>query len=73
MSIDPNELLALSADEKLRLVELLWDNLGEATEPIPLPAWVDREGIRRRDELRTDSSLGFNHEETWQRIERRHG
>ena len=45
----PSELLALPADEKLRLVEMLWDNLGESTEPIPLPGWVAEEAARRRD------------------------
>lgn len=73
MSVDPNELFALPDDEKLRLVEMLWDNLGESTKPIPLPDWIDREGLRRRDEMQSDLLLGFDHEETWKRIERRHG
>ena len=73
MSIDPNDLLALPADEKLRLVELLWDNLGDATDPIPLPDWVDCEATRRRDELTADPSIGIDHDEAWRRIERRNG
>ena len=28
---------ALSAEEKLRVIEFLWDNLGESTHPIPVP------------------------------------
>jgi len=73
MSIDPNELLALPTDEKLRLVELLWDNLGESADPIPLPGWVEQEAARRREELTADPSIGISHEETWRRIERRNG
>lgn len=46
MSIDADELRALPSAEKMRLVEMLWDDLGESTEPIPLPDWVDREGNR---------------------------
>ena len=72
MSIDADELRALPAAEKMRLVEMLWDDLGESTEPIPLPDWVDREAARRRDEMR-DPSCGISHEEAWQRIDRRNG
>jgi len=72
MSIDVNALRSLPASEKLQLVEMLWDDLGGSTEPIPLPDWVDREAIRRRDEM-SDPAFALSHEETWRRIERRHG
>ena len=72
MAIDTDELWALPPAEKLRLVELLWDDLGDATAPIPLPDWVHREAARRRDEMR-DRTFGLSHEETWKRIERRNG
>ena len=72
MSIDADELRALPPAEKMRLVEMLWDDLGESTEPIPLPDWVDREAARRRDEMR-DSKCGISHEDAWQRIDRRNG
>jgi len=72
MSIDADELRSLPLAEKMRLVEMLWDDLGESTEPIPLPDWVDREAARRRDDMR-DPSFGLSHEETWQRIDRRNG
>jgi len=57
MSIDLNDLHALPNAEKLRIVELLWDDLGESTSPIPLPDWVDREAARRRDEMRDPASV----------------
>jgi putative addiction module component (TIGR02574 family) len=72
MSIDADELRALPAAEKMRLVEMLWDDLGESTEPIPLPEWVGLEAARRRDEMR-DPSCGISHEEAWRRIDRRNG
>ena len=62
MSIDTDELRSLPAAEKMRIVEMLWDDLGEATAPIPLPDWVDHEAIRRRDEMR-DPSFGVSHDE----------
>lgn len=71
MSVDTQELLKLPAEEKLRVIELLWDNLGESTEPIPLPDWAIREGIRRRDEILADPSLALSHEEVWKRIDGR--
>jgi len=72
MSIDADELRSLPVAEKMRIVEMLWDDLGEATSPIPLPDWVDREAVRRRDEMR-DSSFGVSHDEAWRRIEERNG
>ena len=72
MSFDLSALHSLPVSEKLRIVELLWDDLGESAAPIPLPDWVDREAARRRDEMR-DPSFGITHEETWRRIDNRNG
>ncbi len=69
MAVDLNELRALSKEEKLRLVEILWDDLGSENEPIPLPDWVAAEAKRRRDEMLSDSSFGLSHEEVWKRID----
>ena len=70
MSIDLSFLHSLPATEKLRIVEMLWDDLGESAAPIPLPDWVNQEAARRRDEMR-DPSFGLTHEETWRRIDGR--
>lgn len=72
MPINTDELRALPPDEKLRIVELLWDDLGEETAQIPLPDWVDREAAKRREDMR-DPTFGLSHEEAWERIDRRHG
>lgn len=73
MSVNPQELLALPADEKLRLIEMLWDDLGDAAGPIPLPDWARREASRRRAELIADPSLGIGHDEVWRKIDGRNG
>lgn len=73
MSIDVTELRALSPLEKLHLVELLGDDLGESDTPIPLPEWVEREAVRRRNEMTRDKALGFSHDEAWRRIEQCNG
>lgn len=72
MSFDTNELSALPIAEKMRIVEFLWDDLGNANSPIPLPDWVVDEASRRREEMH-DPSFGLSHEETWHLIERRNG
>ena len=71
MSVDARELLALSAKEKLRIIELLWDDLGASGEAIPLPDWVEQEGVRRRDEMKANPEMGLTHDEVWDRIDRR--
>lgn len=73
MAVNLDELRALPMSEKLRLVELLWDELGASTEPIPLPDWVTTEAKKRLDEMLTDRSVGLTHEEAWQRIDLRNG
>ena len=72
MSIDTDALRALPTIEKMRLIELLWDDLGSSTVAIPLPEWADSEVTRRREEMR-DPTFGISHEEVWRRIERRNG
>jgi putative addiction module component (TIGR02574 family) len=72
MSIDANELRSLTIPEKLRIVEMLWDDLAQAPTPIPLPDWVNEEASRRRREMQ-DPSVGLSHQEVWQRIEKRNG
>lgn len=73
MSINTAELLALPASEQLRLVELLWDQLEKNDSPLPLPDWIDKEGARRLQEMKSDPKLGLDHETVWKRIEARNG
>ena len=68
MTFDTTQLHSLPVAEKLRLVEFLWDDLGATAEPIPLPAWVESEAARRRDELRQNPAIGLTHKEVWRRI-----
>ena len=68
MNINVEELRALSITEKLDLVELLWDDIGESGTSVPLPAWTEQEALRRREELVNDPAAGLSHEEVWRRI-----
>lgn len=72
MSFELADLQSLPPAEKLRIVEFLWDDLGNSLSAIPLPEWAEQEAIRRRDEMK-NSSFGLTHEETWRRIDHRNG
>ena len=72
MSIDFEALHALPVAEKMQLVEMLWDDLGGSTTPIPLPEWVKTEVAHQRREM-TDPAYGLSHEEIWRRISIRNG
>ena len=71
MTINIAEIRALPPAEQLRLVELIWDQLGAAETPIPLPEWVEAEGKRRLAELQNNPALGVDHATTWQQIHTR--
>lgn len=68
MTISRDQLLSLPVAEKLEIVELLWDNLGESDASIPLPEWVTREALRRREEMLSDPASGKTHEQVWKSI-----
>ena len=73
MSISNSDFLDLSASEKLRIIEMLWDQLGESTSEIPLPDWVEQEGLRRFGEMTLNPEIGQEHQSVWQKIGSRHG
>jgi hypothetical protein len=50
---------------------MLWDDLGDTGEAIPLPEWVQIEAARRHKEMVDDPSLGLSHQEVWDRIDKR--
>jgi putative addiction module component (TIGR02574 family) len=73
MSIDINELRSLSVSEKLRIVEILWDDIGESSEPITISDWQRKEVVRRREEMLNDPDMGLDHQQVWDRIRADHG
>ena len=73
MEIDRAALFALPVDEKLRLVDALWDDLAESDLPICLPSWIDDEAAKRRDAMIENPGLGLGHDTVWNRIDKRNG
>lgn len=74
MDVYTDAIRDLSAADKLRLVERIWDDLAAGGTPLPLPDWAVAEAARRRDHMRADPQLGLTHDEVWKRIDdARHG
>ncbi len=69
MSVDYNDLKNLPTSDKLKIVELLWDDIGAANEPIELHAWQFDEATRRSNELKADSSIAIDRDELWRRVD----
>jgi len=69
MSIDVQGLRNLSVAEKLRLVELLWDDIGASEEPIVLQPWQFQEAAPRSAELKTGPSVAIDRAELWRRVD----
>ncbi len=67
------ELRKLSVEEKLRVVEELWDDIGTSGEPFPLPPWHQVEVKRRLAEHEADPSLAISREELWRRVDQSNG
>ena len=61
----------LSPDEKLRLLEELWDSLSATPDAIPLTAAQRQELDRRLDELDRDGPSGIPWDEVLREIESR--
>lgn len=69
MGIDLKELRSLPVEEKLRLVEILWDDIGASNEPIILHPWQANEVSRRSAELKSDPSIAIDRDELWRRVD----
>jgi putative addiction module component (TIGR02574 family) len=65
------DIANLSAEERLRLLEELWDSLAGTPEAIPLTSAQREELDRRLDELDRDGPAGIPWEEVLRRIRNR--
>ena len=69
MGIDVDGLKSLPVDDKLKIVELLWDDIGASNEPIELRPWQFDEATRRASEMKHDTSIAIDREELWRRVD----
>ena len=65
------DIANLSAEERLRLLEELWDSLSATPEAVPLTNAQREELDRRLDELDRDGPVGIPWEEVLRRIRSR--
>jgi len=61
MHAEIEHLRKLPVAEKLRIVEELWDDIGDSGERFPLPEWHRVEAERRAAELERDPSIAGCH------------
>ncbi len=67
------EVFALTFEEKLRLVEALWDNLAATPEELPVHDWQKEELARRKENHLKNPEAACSWEEAKERIRQRHG
>ena len=65
------DIANLSAEERLRLLEELWDSLSATPEAVPLTSAQREELDRRLDELDRDGPTGIPWEDVLRRIHSR--
>jgi putative addiction module component (TIGR02574 family) len=64
------EILALPVEDRVRLVEAIWDSISAVPEALPLTEWQKEELDRRLAELEADPDAGSTLEEVFARIRR---
>ena len=62
------DIASLSTEERLELLERLWDSLAQAPEKVPLTDAQRRELDRRLDDLERDGPVGIPWDEVLERI-----
>jgi putative addiction module component (TIGR02574 family) len=72
MTIPVAELLQLSAEEKLRIIETLWDDLSRHPDSVPISEEWKAELERRKAEWE-QNPVGSSWEEVKERIRQRRG
>jgi putative addiction module component (TIGR02574 family) len=64
------EILALPVEERVRLVEAIWDSISAVPDALPLTEWQKKELDRRLDDLEKNPGTGSTLEEVFARIRR---
>lgn len=62
-------LRRLPIQERLRVVEQLWDDIAASGERFPLPEWHREEALRRAADLEADPSIALTRDDLWRRVE----
>jgi putative addiction module component (TIGR02574 family) len=73
MRIEIDQLKKLPVDQKLRIVEELWDDILASDEPLTLPPETQHEILNRAADLDTDPDSALTRQELWQQVNTPHG
>lgn len=71
MTTSYDHLRALTASEKLQLVEQLWDDIGAAEETVVLRDWHRAEAQTRLAELESNPGIALTREQLWRQVDDR--
>ena len=72
-SADRSQLLKLGVEEKLELVEALWDSIAASPERLPVPDWQKVELAARKAAAQENPGAGLSWPEAKERILRGSG
>lgn len=64
------EILALPVEDRVRLVEAIWDSISAVPDALPLTEWQKEELDRRLDDLEKNPHAGSTLEEVFARLRR---
>jgi putative addiction module component (TIGR02574 family) len=71
MSVPSIDIMALTPEERLELLERLWDSLTPTPEAVPLTEAQRAELDRRLDDLNREGPVGLSWDETLDRVRKR--
>ena len=73
MQTELENLRKLPVAEKLRIVEQLWDDIGESEEPLLLQDWHKEEAEFRASELEANPEIALTRDALWERVDQTNG
>lgn len=73
MQTELDQLRKLPVADKLRIVEQLWDDIGESEEPLLVRDWHKEEAQRRAMELEAQPNSALTREELWKLVDEPNG
>jgi putative addiction module component (TIGR02574 family) len=73
MQADLDHLRQLPLAEKLRVVEVLWEDIATSTEDFPFPGWMRTEVEQRLAEHDQRPERSLTRDEVWRRVDDNRG
>ncbi len=72
MSVDISQLLQLPVDDRLEILERIWESLASREEAVPVPDWHLEELDRREAEHQRNPASMVSWEEVKRRLREKH-